>query len=243
MYKPPQHESLETGSDSVIQTNYPVCGLMSVAAVAFSITLYEVTMNSMTRLYLIRHGQVVGHEQRRYNGHADVALTDLGVEQYHQLKDRLADTRISACYSSDLTRCRIGAGIICEQFSIEPVHRSELREVNIGIWEGRTWQEIKSRWPDAWQSRLDDLVHYRVPQGENLLDVHTRLMPVVHEILERHRGQEILLVGHGGVNRIILLDVIGAPLANMFNIEQSYGCLNIIDYYADGRATVKLLNG
>ncbi|MDD2501706.1 MAG: alpha-ribazole phosphatase [Geobacter sp.] len=200
-------------------------------------------MTSMTRLYLIRHGQVNGHEQRRYNGHADVALTDLGVEQYHLLKDRLADSHISACYSSDLTRCKIGADIICQQFGIEPVHRSELRELNIGIWESLTWQEIQSRWPNEWQARLNDLVNYRVPEGENLLDVETRAMPVVHEMLERHRGQELLLVGHGGLNRIILLNAIGAPLANMFNIEQNYGCLNIIDYYADGRATVKLLNG
>jgi alpha-ribazole phosphatase len=200
-------------------------------------------MNSTTRLYLIRHGQVAGHEERRYNGHADVGLTDLGVEQYHVIKERLADSHISSCYSSNLTRCRIGAGIICEQFGIEPVHRAELREVNIGIWEGLTWQEIQRRWPEDWHARLNDLVNYRVPQGENLVDVEARLMPVVREILERHRGQEILLVGHGGVNRIILLAAIGAPLANMFNIEQNYGCLNIIDYYGDGRATVKLLNG
>ena len=200
-------------------------------------------MTAFTRIYVVRHGQVVGHEQRRYNGHHDVALTDLGVEQYHLLKERLADKHISACYASDLTRCRTGAGIICEQFGIQPVFRQELRELNIGIWEGMTWQEIQSRWPDEWQARLDDLVNYRVPQGENLLDVQARLLPVVREVLERHQGQEVLLVGHGGVNRIILLDAIGAPLESMFNIEQSYGCLNIIDYYPDGRATVKLLNG
>ncbi len=200
-------------------------------------------MKNATRIYLIRHGQVVGHEERRYNGHADVSLTDLGVEQYHLLKERLADSNISACYSSDLSRCRIGAGIICEQFGINPVHRPELREVNIGIWEGLAWEEIQSRWPDSWQARLEDLVNYRVPEGENLLDVEARLMPVLHEILERHRGQEVLLVGHGGVNRIVLLNAIGAPLKNMFNIEQNYGCLDIIDYYPDGRATVKLLNG
>ncbi len=200
-------------------------------------------MNTTTRLYLIRHGQVEGHEQRRYNGHADVALTDLGVEQYHLLKERLAESHISACYSSDLTRCRVGAGIICEQFGIEPVHRAELRELNIGIWEGLTWNEIMERWPEEWQARLNDLVNYRVPEGENLLDIEARAMPVVREVLERHRGQELLLVGHGGLNRIILLNAIGAPLKNMFNIEQSYGCLNIIDYFSDGRATVKLLNG
>lgn len=199
-------------------------------------------MTPRTRIHLIRHGQVVGHDQKRYNGQTDVALTDLGVEQYHRLKERLADTPISACYTSDLTRCVTGANIICEQFSIDPVRRSELRELNIGIWEGLTWQDIQTNWPEEWQARLADLVHHRVPRGENLLDVEARVMPVIREIIERHKGQEVLVVGHGGVNRIVLLNAIGAPLAGMFNIEQNYGCYNVIDYYADGRATVKLLN-
>jgi alpha-ribazole phosphatase len=200
-------------------------------------------MTPHTRIHLIRHGQVVGHDQKRYNGQTDVALTDLGVEQYHRLKERLATTRISACYTSDLTRCVTGADIICRQFGIEPVKRCELRELNIGIWEGLVWEEIQKNWPDEWQARLADLVNYRVPQGENLLDVESRVMPVINEIVERHNGQELLVVGHGGVNRIVLLNAIGAPLAGMFNIEQNYGCYNIIDYYADGKVTVKLLNG
>jgi len=200
-------------------------------------------MTPHTRIHLIRHGQVVGHEQKRYNGQTDVALTDLGVEQYHHLKERLADSPVSACYTSDLTRCVTGAQIICTQFGIEPVRRSELRELNIGIWEGLTWQEIKTNWPEEWQARLADLVHFRVTQGENLLEVEARVMPVIREIVERHKGQELLVVGHGGVNRIVLLNVIGAPLAGMFNIEQNYGCYNIIDFYTDDRATVKLLNG
>jgi alpha-ribazole phosphatase len=200
-------------------------------------------MTPATRIYLIRHGQVAGHDQPRYNGQADVGLTDVGLEQYHVLKERLAGNPLSACYTSDLSRCAIGAKIICGRFGIEPVRRPELRELNIGVWEGLTWQEIAQRWPMEWQARLSDLVNYRVPQGENLLDVEARVMPVIAEIVERHKGQEILVVGHGGVNRIVLLNAIGAPLAGMFNIEQNYGCLNIIDYYADGRATVKLLNG
>lgn len=200
-------------------------------------------MTPHTRLYLVRHGQVEGYGEPRYNGHSDVLLTDVGREQYHMLKERLAEKPVSACYTSDLTRCRTGAEIICRQFGIEPVHRSELREVNVGIWEGLTWQQIQNRWPAEWKARLADLVNYRVPEGENLLDVEARVMPVVKEALQRHAGQEILFVAHGGVNRVILLNAIGAPLSAMFNIEQSYGCFNIIDYFADGRATVKLLNG
>jgi alpha-ribazole phosphatase len=200
-------------------------------------------MTPHTRIYLVRHGQVVGYDQPRYNGQTDVALTDVGIEQYHVLKERLADAGISACYTSDLSRCKIGAEIICSPLGVEQIARRELRELNIGVWEGLTWQEIKSNWPDEWRARLADLVNYRVPEGERLLDVEARVIPAIHEIVERHRGQELLVVGHGGVNRIVLMNAIGAPLAKMFNVEQNYGCLNIIDYYADGRATVKLLNG
>lgn len=200
-------------------------------------------MTPHTRIHLVRHGQVAGYEQPRYNGQTDVALTDVGLEQYHRLKERLAETTLAACYCSDLSRCTIGADIICAGHHFDPVRRPELRELNIGIWEGLTWNEITARWPEQWQARLANLVDYRVPEGENLLDLQARVMPVIHEIVERHRGQDVLVVAHGGVNRVILLNAIGAQLQGMFNIEQSYGCYNIIDYYADGRQTVKLLNG
>lgn len=200
-------------------------------------------MQTTTRIYLVRHGQVEGFNEIRYNGQSDVALTEVGLGHYHQLKERFSAKKISACYTSDLSRCRIGAEIICSPLGIIPTERRELRELNIGLWEGLTWQEIEKRWPEDWHARLADLVNYRVPQGENLIDLQARIMPLIKELVERHHGEEILLVGHGGINRIILLNAIAAPLTSMFNIEQSYGCLNIIDYKPSGVGTVKLLNG
>ena len=200
-------------------------------------------MTPKTRLYLIRHGEVVGAGTPRYNGHADVGLTERGVDQYHQLKERFAAARLAACYSSDLTRCATGARILGGHFGLEPVLDPSLRELNIGIWEGMTWAEIIARYPAEWAARLGDIVNYRVPEGENLLDLQARAMPTVRRIVERHRGEELLVVGHGGINRVILLDAIGAPLGALFNIEQTYACLNIIDYYEDGKAVVMLLNG
>lgn len=199
-------------------------------------------MTAATRIHLVRHGQVVGHDRPRYNGQADVPLTELGRDQYRRLAQRLAQSPLAACYSSDLSRCVTGAEIICARSGIRPVCRPELRELNIGIWEGLSWDEITQRWPLEWQARLDDLVNYRVPEGENLLDLEARVMPVIGEVVARHRGEELLVVGHGGVNRVILLNAMGAPLTSMFAIEQNYGCHNIIDYYADGNTTVKLLN-
>ncbi len=200
-------------------------------------------MTEKTRIYLIRHGEVEGAGIPRYNGHADVALSERGVAQYHALKPRFSEAKITACYSSDLSRCTVGAGILGSHLGVTPVRESDLRELNIGIWEGRSWQELMAEYPQEWQARLADIVNYRVPEGESLLDLSRRVMPVIERIVTRHRGEEVLVVGHGGVNRVVLLEAIGAPLTALFNIEQNYCCLNIIDYFADGNCVVKLLNG
>lgn len=200
-------------------------------------------MTRKTRVYLVRHGQVVGHETPAYNGHADVALTEYGLSQYQHLSERLQDEGITACYSSDLSRCALGAALICERLGIRPVFDARFRELNIGIWEGMTWSEIVATYPEEWHARLADIVNHRVPQGENLLDLAGRALPALKEIVAAHKGANILLVGHGGMNRVLLLHAIGAPLSSLFNIEQKYGCLNIIDFYEDGKATVALLNG
>ncbi|MGK2907777.1 MAG: histidine phosphatase family protein, partial [Desulfuromonadales bacterium] len=70
-----------------------------------------------------------------------------------------------------------------------------------------------------------------------------RIRPILQEIIANHPGGDVALVAHGGVNRIVLLEAIGAPLEQAFSIDQDFGCLNIIDYFADGNSVVKLLNG
>jgi len=196
-----------------------------------------------TSLYLVRHGQVEGFEEKRYNGQGDVPLTPAGQAQFGVLQMRLKSKDIQAVYTSDLSRCLEGARILGEPFSLEPVAIPELRELDIGAWEGHTWEELKRRNPKEWQARLADIVNYQVPGGESLGGMAERVRSALQKIVERHPGEAILLVAHGGVNRVILLDAIGAPLERLFHVEQDYGCLNLIDYYPDGRAVVKLVNG
>lgn len=195
------------------------------------------------RLHLLRHGQVEGFKEKRYNGQADVRLTALGEEQTRAYVGRLADVALTAVYSSDLSRSQRGAELIAADHGLAARVDARLRELHIGAWEGLTWREIQRRWPAEWQARLDDLVNVAPPDGESLLQMATRVREALTEILSRHHGEEIALVAHGGVNRVILLDAIGAPLSRLFHLEQSYGCCNIIDYFADGYCCVQLLNG
>jgi alpha-ribazole phosphatase len=147
-------------------------------------------MDLKTRLYLVRHGEVAGSNVFRYNGQSDVPLTEKGIEQYRLLAKRLDEARLSACYCSDLSRCVRGSEIICASQGIPPEARSELRELSFGEWEGKTWSELAETYPREWQARMDDFVNYRVPGGENLVDLGRRVLPVVSEIIRKHRGEE-----------------------------------------------------
>lgn len=195
-----------------------------------------------TRLFLIRHGQVEGHEERRYNGQTNVSLTPHGRRQLEAVAGRLAGVPLDAVWSSDLDRCRYGAEQLAAMRGLGVVYRRALRELHVGEWEGRTWQELKAAYPVEWQARLDDIVHYRVPGGESFLDLAHRLRPEMASLLATHPGQNVALVAHGGVNRLILLDALGAPLDRVFCLEQDYACVNVIDYFADGGCMVRLVN-
>lgn len=196
-----------------------------------------------TRIHLLRHGQVEGFEQKRYNGQADIALTDLGRKQSAAFAGRFQHKKLTAIYSSDLIRCRTAADQIAILQEPSAQYEAKLRELNIGDWEGLGWQQLQRDYPDLWQARLDDIVNVAAPNGETLLQMAERVRGVVRDIIAAHAGGEMVIVAHGGVNRVILLDAIGAPLERLFHIEQDFACHNIIDYFTDGIAVVKQLNG
>lgn len=198
-------------------------------------------MTQKTRVHLIRHGEV--ERPQCYNGQYDVRLSELGEAQYHQLKPRLDPDLITALYTSDLVRTVRGGEILGPYLGVEPVAVPQLRELDCGQWQGLSMTEIQEKRPEEWAARLADLEHFRAPGGESLGDLAARVLPVLEEIVQRHRGEEILVVAHGGVNRVILMDAIGAPLGSFFSIDQRYCCLNLIDYWADGNKVVQLVNG
>jgi alpha-ribazole phosphatase len=191
----------------------------------------------------MRHGEVVNGGERRYNGHIDIDITQNGVEQMHRLAGIVSEKKVSAIYSSDLIRSVRGAEIIAKRIGIPFTSLSELRERSVGAWEGLTVAEIKERFPAEFALWRNDLLNYRPPGGEGLLDMQERILPTYKKLVSAHSDQEIAMLLHGGVNRIILADALGMPPLNLFRMDQDYGAINIIDYHDDGIAVIKLLNG
>ncbi len=196
-----------------------------------------------TRLYLIRHGEVVNHDEYRYNGHHDVDITERGVKQMRSMAGFLSNRPITALYSSDLKRTVRGAGIIGRALGLSPESLGAFRELHLGRWEGLTRAEALERYPEDSGFTFANLATDKIKGGETLEDLSARVLPELKALIERHRGGSICLVAHGGVNRVILCPVMGVKLEKFFSFEQDYGCLNVVDYFHDHIAVVKLLNG
>jgi alpha-ribazole phosphatase len=195
-----------------------------------------------TRLYLVRHGQVAAGHTHRYHGHNDIELSPEGERQLERLAGQLKEVPLAAVYASDLARAVQGAQSICRGRNLSPEIVPEFREINFGLWEGLSFEEIAAHYPQELQNRFQDLAHYRIPGGESLMDVRSRALPRLQEVLAQHSGQSLLLVAHAGINRIILSEALGLPLNHLFRLDQNYGCLNIIDYFPD-LPVVRLING
>ena len=200
-------------------------------------------MEKYTRLYLVRHGQVAGFENLVANGHTDVDITETGVIQMNTMAERLRLVELNAIYATGLTRTEKGAKIIGQHHNIPVISRPEMKEIFFGDWEGMSLEEIENAYPGELDKRFTDIAGYRPPgNGENMNDVSKRVMACLKEIISVKEGKNILIVAHGGVNRTILCDALGMDVNNLFNLQQDYGCLNIIDYYPEN-VLVRLVNG
>jgi alpha-ribazole phosphatase len=193
-----------------------------------------------TRLYLARHGEVVNHGI--YNGHTDVDMTARGLAQMERLRNLLMDRKLSAVYSSDLTRTKKGAARVAEPHGILPEEIPQFRELHFGRWQGLSLTEVQDQYPDDFPQWMKNLSTFRIPGGESFADLRGRSLPKLQELIAKHRGREFAVVCHGVLNRIILAEALQLSYDNLLRIEQDYGCLNIIEYFPDW-AVVKLMNG
>ena len=198
-------------------------------------------VTASTWLYLIRHGEVERAPDGRFFGSTDVELSATGVVQVDALARQLAREPIDAVYASDLARARRSAEPLASARGVTPTIVPALREMAMGRWEGLTFREIREREPDAVRQWLADLVTFPFPGGENVLDLRTRVMPALGEILARHAGRRVAIVAHGGVNRVILCEALGMPLGHLLRLAQDYAAWSLLEY-RDGGAVLHTLN-
>ncbi len=194
----------------------------------------------MSRLILIRHGETSYHSENRYCGFSNPPLNKNGIRQCESLSRRLNKANVHKVYSSNLKRALETARIIFKNNAIEQL--PDFREMNFGILEGLTHQEIMNQHPRLYQDWLSQPAKLKFPGGETLKDLVARVRKQLSFILARNRQREIALIAHGGPIRVILSDVLKLGLDSFWEINQEFTALNVIDYPQDAPPKVVIMN-
>jgi alpha-ribazole phosphatase len=197
---------------------------------------------SPTRLFLVRHGEVVPEGQGKFLGYTDLDLSPHGREQVAGLAEYMRKIRLDRAYASDLKRALDTARIICSDRGIEPVPCPAFREMDMGDWDGKSWEEIKQTNPQINPWFFKNLNTFHFPGGEKWPHFRGRVLKGMKSLLRDNPGQNIVVAAHAGVNRILLAQALGLRFKNMFFMDQGYACLNIIEYF-DKVSKVILMNG
>ena len=161
-------------------------------------------------MLVLRHGQSLWNVHERWQGRADIPLSEEGMRQAALAANALGAFELVA--ASHLERARHTATIIAEHLGIGPVEVDErLQETHVGPWEGLTRTEIEERWPGYLQER-------RKPEGfESDEDIVERMTEAFLDIGGRCRNGTALIVSHSGVIRTLrhVLNVDNPRLPNL----------------------------
>jgi alpha-ribazole phosphatase len=195
----------------------------------------------MTKIILVRHGLTVWNHELRYQGHADVPLAEEGHRQAEKLAKRLAKEKLSAVYASDLGRASQTAQAVANHHQIPVTLLPSLREINFGLWEGHTYQELQRDYPEVVQYWFDKPADTVIPQGETFWDVKERAYGAILEVVKKHPGENVAVVSHGGTIRTLLCAALDLDLNKLWQIKQDNTAVNILEFY-DTKALVSLVN-
>lgn len=153
-------------------------------------------MQNPTQTYvtLVRHGETIWNRSQRMQGSQDIPLTDVGLAQAEAVAKRLQHEPCNIVYSSALSRAHQTAERIAEAVGVEHRVHDDLRERTFGEFEGLTRDEILARNPNFW----DPGVRYDIPGFETFERLVDRVTQTMTEITDRHAGEHVLVVSHGG---------------------------------------------
>jgi probable phosphoglycerate mutase len=196
-----------------------------------------------TRVFLVRHGATDLTAEDRFAGSSDIPLSEEGRRQVASLAERLKDEKLDAIYASPLLRTLETARILAAPHGIEPVAAPGLREIDYGRWEGMRRSEVEQAFRDEYEIWQEDPLTIGPQNGESGMNVLNRALPVMRQIVERHRHRAVLVVSHKGTNRLLISSLLGFDVRGYRDrLEQSPAALSILDFMSEVRVRLKLLN-
>lgn len=197
--------------------------------------------NMTIRIFLVRHGLTIWNHEFRYQGHTDIELSSEGIEQAQALQKRLEDVEFTAIISSDLQRALQTATIINEAHQIKIQINESFKEVNFGVWEGLTYQDLQAKYPDQLKTWLETPHLLQVEKGETFVELRDRALIGFNQVISQYPVGNILIVSHGGTIAAMICGILQEPLEKMWGYKQKNASINILSIN-ENRVTIELLN-
>jgi broad specificity phosphatase PhoE len=177
-------------------------------------------MNDRTILTLVRHGETPANLESVWHGSVDTPLTERGVAQAERVASYLAEhhSEASALYSSPLQRAQKTAAPIGRELGLENSVEADLTEFHLGSWEGVSYAELATT-HKLWENMSRD-PDFAPHGGESPSQVAQRFSGVLRDLCERHRGERVVVVTHGGALSIglaMLIDGVHGGWAGVMN--------------------------
>lgn len=192
----------------------------------------------MTVFYLVRHG-VTSHTGHKLSGWMpDIHLTDAGRRQAEAAAEGLSKAPFKAVYASPITRCAETAKIIATRHRLRVRTRNDLGEVEYGSWTNkslkvvartRLWSKVQ-RWPAG----------ARFPDGESFVEVQNRAVAAIEDLRSKHWKDQICVVSHGDVIRLLAAHYMGIHLDLFQRIAVSPGSITVLSVGDSGPAMFAL---
>lgn len=189
-------------------------------------------------LYITRHGETKENVKGIVQGRSPGNLNDTGIEQARLLGGALRNKDISAIHSSDLDRAIDTALIISDLIGAVLVPESSLRERNLGIFEGKSWDDYFEAQEKSGISHFE----YKPEGGESILDIQNRVKPLLLDLTNGRQRGNILIMGHGGLNTVLLDMLLPMTLTEIWKIGQSNACINQLEVTGSMETKAIILN-
>jgi probable phosphoglycerate mutase len=175
------------------------------------------------KLLLVRHGETMWNVQKKIQGSTDIELNQNGKNQAALLGKTLKEKKIniSKIYTSKQKRAKETAEIVKGYLNVECVELNGLEEMNLGLWEGKSWEDVAKEFPLEYQTWFDNRRYTRPPKGESYQDLLDRLFPALKQIIKTEK-EDVLIVTHSADIMTLLSFLNDKPFSQMVENYKIY---------------------
>ncbi|MBD2439644.1 histidine phosphatase family protein [Nostoc sp. FACHB-110] len=186
-------------------------------------------------IYFLRHGQTECSRNNAFCGSINTELTPEGLDMAEAFANAYKSLAWQAIFSSPMHRTIATAKPLCTAISMEPQLRDGLKEINYGLWEGKTPQTVNQEYHDDYIRWSADPAWYAPTGGEMAITIASRAMGVIEEIKHLYTNGNILVVSHKATIRIMLCSLLGIDVGRFrYRLGCPVASVSIVEFTAHG---------